>query len=196
MCPRPSVLTVIGLSVTDCPSLGWCRAGPSQVLAVTGLVQSWALSGVSSNRAGGHGGCPSGCCPPLIALWTALSSRVLSGPGCSTHTPCLLPLQRSPVQANSSSSKTAGAPTGTVPQQLQVHGVQQSVPVTQEVPGKGGQWQGRGCWPGGLCILLQLSVGVAAGKACERQADGGPAPACHLGLWQAPLLLSRLRVLT
>ncbi|XP_059552586.1 MHC class II regulatory factor RFX1 isoform X6 [Myotis daubentonii] len=43
------------------------------------------------------------------------------------------PPERSPVQANSSSSKTAGAPTGTVPQQLQVHGVQQSVPVTQEV---------------------------------------------------------------
>ncbi|XP_070319200.1 MHC class II regulatory factor RFX1 isoform X2 [Odocoileus virginianus] len=43
-----------------------------------------------------------------------------------------VPQQRSPVQANSSSSKTAGAPTGTVPQQLQVHGVQQSVPVTQE----------------------------------------------------------------
>ncbi|XP_065731646.1 MHC class II regulatory factor RFX1 [Phocoena phocoena] len=42
--------------------------------------------------------------------------------------------ERSPVQANSSSSKTAGAPTGTVPQQLQVHGVQQSVPVTQERP--------------------------------------------------------------
>nr|XP_044607711.1 MHC class II regulatory factor RFX1 isoform X2 [Equus asinus] len=43
-----------------------------------------------------------------------------------------VPQQRSPAQANSSSSKTAGAPTGTVPQQLQVHGVQQSVPVTQE----------------------------------------------------------------
>uniref|UniRef100_A0A8D0U967 Regulatory factor X1 n=1 Tax=Sus scrofa TaxID=9823 RepID=A0A8D0U967_PIG len=43
-----------------------------------------------------------------------------------------VPQQRSPVQANSSSSKTAGAPTGTVPQQLQVHGAQQSVPVTQE----------------------------------------------------------------
>ncbi|XP_036315884.1 MHC class II regulatory factor RFX1 isoform X8 [Pipistrellus kuhlii] len=43
-----------------------------------------------------------------------------------------VPQQRSPVQSNSSSSKTAGAPTGTVPQQLQVHGVQQSVPVTQE----------------------------------------------------------------
>ncbi|XP_016073459.1 PREDICTED: MHC class II regulatory factor RFX1 [Miniopterus natalensis] len=42
------------------------------------------------------------------------------------------PPERSPVQANSSSSKTAGAPTGTVPQQLQVHGIQQSVPVTQE----------------------------------------------------------------
>ncbi|XP_010853822.1 PREDICTED: MHC class II regulatory factor RFX1 [Bison bison bison] len=42
------------------------------------------------------------------------------------------PPERSPVQANSSSGKTAGAPTGTVPQQLQVHGVQQSVPVTQE----------------------------------------------------------------
>nr|KAF6297715.1 regulatory factor X1 [Pipistrellus kuhlii] len=42
------------------------------------------------------------------------------------------PPERSPVQSNSSSSKTAGAPTGTVPQQLQVHGVQQSVPVTQE----------------------------------------------------------------
>ncbi|XP_047632809.1 MHC class II regulatory factor RFX1 isoform X1 [Phacochoerus africanus] len=42
------------------------------------------------------------------------------------------PPERSPVQANSSSSKTAGAPTGTVPQQLQVHGAQQSVPVTQE----------------------------------------------------------------
>ncbi|KAM5306585.1 MHC class II regulatory factor RFX1 isoform 1-T3 [Glossophaga mutica] len=42
------------------------------------------------------------------------------------------PPERSPVQANNSSSKTAGAPTGTVPQQLQVHGVQQSVPVTQE----------------------------------------------------------------
>nr|XP_023501015.1 MHC class II regulatory factor RFX1 isoform X3 [Equus caballus] len=43
-----------------------------------------------------------------------------------------VPQQRSPAQANSSSSKTAGAPAGTVPQQLQVHGVQQSVPVTQE----------------------------------------------------------------
>ncbi|XP_032121754.1 MHC class II regulatory factor RFX1 isoform X2 [Sapajus apella] len=43
-----------------------------------------------------------------------------------------VPQQQSPVQATSSSSKTAGAPTGTVPQQLQVHGVQQSVPVTQE----------------------------------------------------------------
>ncbi|ELV14332.1 MHC class II regulatory factor RFX1 [Tupaia chinensis] len=42
------------------------------------------------------------------------------------------PPERSPVQANSSASKTAGAPTGTVPQQLQVHSVQQSVPVTQE----------------------------------------------------------------
>ncbi|XP_032121758.1 MHC class II regulatory factor RFX1 isoform X6 [Sapajus apella] len=42
------------------------------------------------------------------------------------------PPEQSPVQATSSSSKTAGAPTGTVPQQLQVHGVQQSVPVTQE----------------------------------------------------------------
>lgn len=40
------------------------------------------------------------------------------------------PPERSPVQANSSSNKTAGAPA--VPQQLQVHGVQQSVPVTQE----------------------------------------------------------------
>ncbi|XP_057346148.1 MHC class II regulatory factor RFX1 isoform X3 [Manis pentadactyla] len=43
-----------------------------------------------------------------------------------------LPQQRSPVQANSSSSKTAGAPAGTVPQQLQVHSVQRSVPVTPE----------------------------------------------------------------
>ncbi|EPY81913.1 MHC class II regulatory factor RFX1 [Camelus ferus] len=43
------------------------------------------------------------------------------------------PPERSPVQANSSSSKTAGAPTGTVSQQLQVHSVPQSVPVTQEV---------------------------------------------------------------
>ncbi|XP_058432490.1 MHC class II regulatory factor RFX1 isoform X5 [Marmota monax] len=42
------------------------------------------------------------------------------------------PPERSPVQANSSASKTAGASTGTVPQQLQVHGVQQSVSVTQE----------------------------------------------------------------
>ncbi|XP_017353143.1 MHC class II regulatory factor RFX1 isoform X5 [Cebus imitator] len=42
------------------------------------------------------------------------------------------PPEQSPVQATSSSSKTAGAPTGTVPQQLQVHAVQQSVPVTQE----------------------------------------------------------------
>ncbi|XP_020011570.1 MHC class II regulatory factor RFX1 [Castor canadensis] len=42
------------------------------------------------------------------------------------------PPERSPVQANSSTSKTAGAPAGTVPQQLQVHSVQQSVPVTQE----------------------------------------------------------------
>uniref|UniRef100_A0A2K6SUY4 Regulatory factor X1 n=1 Tax=Saimiri boliviensis boliviensis TaxID=39432 RepID=A0A2K6SUY4_SAIBB len=42
------------------------------------------------------------------------------------------PPEQSPVQATNSSSKTAGAPTGTVPQQLQVHGVQQSVPVTQE----------------------------------------------------------------
>ncbi|KAL1785094.1 MHC class II regulatory factor RFX1 [Sigmodon hispidus] len=39
--------------------------------------------------------------------------------------------ERSPVQANSTTSKTAGAPAGTV-QQLQVHSVQQSVPVTQE----------------------------------------------------------------
>ncbi|XP_075832765.1 MHC class II regulatory factor RFX1 isoform X1 [Microtus pennsylvanicus] len=39
--------------------------------------------------------------------------------------------ERSPVQANNSTSKTAGAPAGTV-QQLQVHSVQQSVPVTQE----------------------------------------------------------------
>ncbi|XP_049733054.1 MHC class II regulatory factor RFX1 isoform X1 [Elephas maximus indicus] len=42
------------------------------------------------------------------------------------------PPERSPAQANSSSSKTASAPTGTVPQQLQVHGVQPSVPATQE----------------------------------------------------------------
>ncbi|XP_019061462.1 MHC class II regulatory factor RFX1 isoform X5 [Fukomys damarensis] len=42
------------------------------------------------------------------------------------------PPERSPVQANSSSSKTAGTPAGTVPQPLQVHGVQQSVPVSQE----------------------------------------------------------------
>ncbi|KAM4888042.1 MHC class II regulatory factor RFX1 [Thomomys bottae] len=42
------------------------------------------------------------------------------------------PPERSPVQANSSASKTAGAPTGSVPQQLQVHNVQQSVPITQE----------------------------------------------------------------
>ncbi|XP_051050904.1 MHC class II regulatory factor RFX1 isoform X3 [Phodopus roborovskii] len=42
-----------------------------------------------------------------------------------------VPQQRSPVQANNSTSKTAGAPAGTV-QQLQVHSVQQSVPVTQE----------------------------------------------------------------
>lgn len=39
--------------------------------------------------------------------------------------------ERSPVQANNSTSKTAGTPAGTV-QQLQVHSVQQSVPVTQE----------------------------------------------------------------
>ncbi|KAM7332807.1 MHC class II regulatory factor RFX1 isoform X3 [Alexandromys fortis] len=39
--------------------------------------------------------------------------------------------ERSPVQANNSTSKTAGAPAGSV-QQLQVHSVQQSVPVTQE----------------------------------------------------------------
>ncbi|XP_031196412.1 MHC class II regulatory factor RFX1 isoform X5 [Mastomys coucha] len=39
--------------------------------------------------------------------------------------------ERSPVQTNSSTSKTAGTPAGTV-QQLQVHSVQQSVPVTQE----------------------------------------------------------------
>ncbi|XP_027261997.1 MHC class II regulatory factor RFX1 isoform X5 [Cricetulus griseus] len=42
-----------------------------------------------------------------------------------------VPQQRSPVQANNSTSKTAGAPAGTV-QQLQVHSVQQSVPVSQE----------------------------------------------------------------
>ncbi|XP_048198327.1 MHC class II regulatory factor RFX1 isoform X2 [Perognathus longimembris pacificus] len=42
------------------------------------------------------------------------------------------PPERSPVQANSSTSKTAGAPAGTVPQQLQVHSVQQTVPITQE----------------------------------------------------------------
>lgn len=47
-------------------------------------------------------------------------------------------LQRSPVQANNSTSKTAGTPAATV-QQLQVHSVQQSVPVTQEVPDQGGQ---------------------------------------------------------
>ncbi|XP_021025615.1 MHC class II regulatory factor RFX1 isoform X3 [Mus caroli] len=39
--------------------------------------------------------------------------------------------ERSPVQANNSTSKTAGTPAATV-QQLQVHSVQQSVPVTQE----------------------------------------------------------------
>ncbi|XP_029413270.1 MHC class II regulatory factor RFX1 isoform X2 [Nannospalax galili] len=39
--------------------------------------------------------------------------------------------EQSPVQANSSTSKTTGASAGTV-QQLQVHSVQQSVPVTQE----------------------------------------------------------------
>ncbi|XP_040592663.1 MHC class II regulatory factor RFX1 isoform X6 [Mesocricetus auratus] len=39
--------------------------------------------------------------------------------------------ERSPVQANNSTSKAAGAPAGTV-QQLQVHNVQQSVPVSQE----------------------------------------------------------------
>ncbi|XP_051024498.1 MHC class II regulatory factor RFX1 isoform X2 [Acomys russatus] len=39
--------------------------------------------------------------------------------------------ERSPVQATSATSKTAGAPASTV-QQLQVHSVQQSVPVTQE----------------------------------------------------------------
>ncbi|KAH0501960.1 MHC class II regulatory factor RFX1 [Microtus ochrogaster] len=44
--------------------------------------------------------------------------------------------ERSPVQANNSTSKTAGAPAGTV-QQLQVHSVQQNIPVTQEVPGQG-----------------------------------------------------------
>ncbi|XP_076977729.1 MHC class II regulatory factor RFX1 isoform X2 [Tamandua tetradactyla] len=42
------------------------------------------------------------------------------------------PPERSPVQANSSSNKPAGAPAGTVPPQLQVHSVQQTVPVTQE----------------------------------------------------------------
>ncbi|XP_013367651.1 PREDICTED: MHC class II regulatory factor RFX1 isoform X1 [Chinchilla lanigera] len=42
------------------------------------------------------------------------------------------PPERSPVQANNSASKTAGTPAGTVPQPLQVHGVQQSVPVSQE----------------------------------------------------------------
>nr|BAE43323.1 unnamed protein product [Mus musculus] len=46
--------------------------------------------------------------------------------------------ERSPVQANNSTSKTAGTPAATV-QQLQVHSVQQSVPVTQEVPDQGGQ---------------------------------------------------------
>ncbi|XP_006900839.1 PREDICTED: MHC class II regulatory factor RFX1 [Elephantulus edwardii] len=43
------------------------------------------------------------------------------------------PPEQSPVQANSSSGKTPGAPAGTVPpQQLQVHSVQPSVPTTQE----------------------------------------------------------------
>ncbi|XP_004616679.2 MHC class II regulatory factor RFX1 isoform X1 [Sorex araneus] len=43
------------------------------------------------------------------------------------------PPERSPVQANSNSSKTAGTPAGAVPpQQLQVHSVQQSVPVPPE----------------------------------------------------------------
>ncbi|XP_004635591.1 MHC class II regulatory factor RFX1 isoform X1 [Octodon degus] len=42
------------------------------------------------------------------------------------------PPERSPVQANSSANKTAATPAGTVPQPLQVHGVQQSVPVSQE----------------------------------------------------------------
>ncbi|XP_040846641.1 MHC class II regulatory factor RFX1 [Ochotona curzoniae] len=42
------------------------------------------------------------------------------------------PPERTAVQANSSSGKAAGPPAGTVPQQLQVHGVQQSVPVAPE----------------------------------------------------------------
>uniref|UniRef100_A0A8C5K583 Regulatory factor X, 1 (influences HLA class II expression) n=1 Tax=Jaculus jaculus TaxID=51337 RepID=A0A8C5K583_JACJA len=42
------------------------------------------------------------------------------------------PPERSPVQANSSSSKAAGPPASTVAQQLQAHGVPQSVPGTPE----------------------------------------------------------------
>ncbi|XP_013006369.1 MHC class II regulatory factor RFX1 isoform X2 [Cavia porcellus] len=42
------------------------------------------------------------------------------------------PPERSPVQANSSASKTAGPAAGPVPQPLQVHGVQQSLPASQE----------------------------------------------------------------
>jgi hypothetical protein len=75
----------------------------------------------------------------------------------------LLLFQRSPVQANSSTSKTAGAPAGTVPQQLQVHSVQQSVPVTQEVPGQSGQQQGRGV-PGSRPLQPPLAVSVACGN--------------------------------
>ncbi|XP_034513053.1 MHC class II regulatory factor RFX1, partial [Ailuropoda melanoleuca] len=78
---------------------------PQQALPTQRLV-------VQSTAPGGKGG--------QVSLTVHGSQQVHSPP------------ERSPVQANSSASKTAGAPTGTVPQQLQVHGVQQSVPVTQE----------------------------------------------------------------
>uniref|UniRef100_G1TZE4 Uncharacterized protein n=1 Tax=Oryctolagus cuniculus TaxID=9986 RepID=G1TZE4_RABIT len=66
------------------------------------------------------------------------------------------PPERSPVQTNSSSGKTAGAPAGAVPPQLQIHGVQQSVPVTQEVPGQGA--------PPGLVSIQSISVAAGGGK--------------------------------
>lgn len=77
-------------------------------------------------------------------------------PSTSKRSRAPLSPQRTAVQANSSSGKAAGPPAGTVPQQLQVHGVQQSVPVAPEVPGwgtqqLGGEGPGRGAGAVGLC---------------------------------------------
>lgn len=45
-------------------------------------------------------------------------------------------------------------------------------PSPKRCQAKAGGGRGKGCRPGGLCILLQLFAGVVVGKAHERRADG------------------------